>query len=276
MERYLSYPGTSRNRAGSLGDLEEGVKRKREEESSSRSREDQQIFKKSNKTRRSPERTKVENMDEILKRLDMLADIKQELKEIKESSRQLQKDNEEIRESLKIYQQRTEEENKVLRGEIKTLQEKIETLENKEEKREKSEKKTNIIITQKLEEKVKKDQEQVKQHVRELCKWITGKEVDLREAYCITTNKAGLQVIRARMGTFEEKITIMKNKHKLATMKEKIYIEDDLTREEARVQKSLRDRAQEERKQGNKTKIGYRKIKINEKWIDWKDLDIKE
>lgn len=273
MERYLANVGSTRNRAGSLGDLEESLKRKRTEENSEKVQEDEQIFKKSNKIQRSPEKTQKGNMEEVI---GMLTDIKRELKEIKESGKQLQKDNEEMREALKNYQAKTEAENQVLRQELVHLQGKIQQLEEKEERREKMEKKTNIIITEKLEKKTKESQEETKQHVQQLCKWITGRDIELEQVYCLTTNKAGLDVIRVKVKTFEDKLNIMRNKYKLGTRKEKVFIEDDLTREEARVQKILREKAQEERRKGNQTKIGYRKIKINDAWIEWKDLEKKE
>jgi hypothetical protein len=45
---------------------------------------------------------------------------------------------------------------------------------------------------------------------------------------------------------------------------ERMYIGNDLTNEERKTQKKLRQVAREERDRGKKVKIGYRKIQIND------------
>lgn len=56
----------------------------------------------------------------------------------------------------------------------------------------------------------------------------------------------------------------MKNKSKLRNLKDiKVYIENDLTEEERKIQKLIRERAAQERKNGNKVFLGYNKITIN-------------
>jgi hypothetical protein len=49
----------------------------------------------------------------------------------------------------------------------------------------------------------------------------------------------------------------------------KVYIDDDLTKEERETQKKLRELAREERDRGKRVKIGYRKIQINGDWFRW-------
>jgi hypothetical protein len=56
----------------------------------------------------------------------------------------------------------------------------------------------------------------------------------------------------------------MLNKSKLKENKdERMYIDDNLTKEERETQKKLRELAREERDRGKKVKIGSRKIQIN-------------
>jgi hypothetical protein len=56
----------------------------------------------------------------------------------------------------------------------------------------------------------------------------------------------------------------MLNKSKLKERKgERTYINDDLTNEQRKTQKKLRELAREERDRGKKVKIGSRKIQIN-------------
>jgi hypothetical protein len=63
---------------------------------------------------------------------------------------------------------------------------------------------------------------------------------------------------------------MMLNKSKLKEKKdERMYIDDDLTKEERETQKKLRELARKERDRGKRVKIGYRKIQINGEWFRW-------
>jgi hypothetical protein len=48
-----------------------------------------------------------------------------------------------------------------------------------------------------------------------------------------------------------------------------IIIDDDLTNEERKTQKKLREVIREERYRGKRVNIGYRKIQINGEWFIW-------
>jgi hypothetical protein len=50
---------------------------------------------------------------------------------------------------------------------------------------------------------------------------------------------------------------------------ERMYIDDDLTNEERKAQKKLREVATEEKDSGKRIKIRYRKIQINGEWFRW-------
>jgi hypothetical protein len=52
-----------------------------------------------------------------------------------------------------------------------------------------------------------------------------------------------------------------------------MYIDDDLTNEERKTQKKLREVAREERDRGKRVKIGYRKI--NGEWFMWDEREKK-
>lgn len=58
----------------------------------------------------------------------------------------------------------------------------------------------------------------------------------------------------------KEKIKVMKAKTKVK--KRRIFMENDMTRAEKKIQKLLWDRVREENAKGNKVKVGYRKIHI--------------
>jgi hypothetical protein len=69
-------------------------------------------------------------------------------------------------------------------------------------------------------------------------------------------------MMQAKIERWKQKKNIMLNRSKLKERKgERMYIDDDLTNEERKTQKILREVTREER--GKRVKIGYRKIQIN-------------
>ena len=113
----------------------------------------------------------------------------------------------------------------------------------------------------------------MKKHMEKHFKNLTNEEVIVEDTEFIMTNAQGLDIVRAEINTFQQKLWIMKNKYKLARYAKKIYIEDDLTKEERKIQSELRKKGKEEKEKGNKVKVGYKKISINNRWIKWDDLD---
>ncbi|KAK9695249.1 hypothetical protein QE152_g32714 [Popillia japonica] len=85
---------------------------------------------------------------------------------------------------------------------------------------------------------------------------------NIKEAYKINREKH-YQMVRVELESFQNKIDIMKAKSKLKNTK--IYIDNDLTKEERYIQKELWNAAREERENGNEVKIGYQKMTINRK-----------
>jgi hypothetical protein len=54
-----------------------------------------------------------------------------------------------------------------------------------------------------------------------------------------------------------------------------IHVDDDLTNEERKTQKELKEVAREEIDKGKSVKIGYRKIQINGEWFIWDEREEK-
>jgi CRISPR/Cas system CSM-associated protein Csm4 (group 5 of RAMP superfamily) len=54
-----------------------------------------------------------------------------------------------------------------------------------------------------------------------------------------------------------------------------MYIDDDLTNEERKTKKKLREVAREQRNTGKVVKIGYRKVQINGEWFIWDEREEK-
>ena len=260
-----------RQRAGSLNNLEEVLKRKREEDANSinQQTEKQNIFKKSFLTVRSPGKEKqgMSTMDEILKKLCLLDDIKTELRELKESNKSLQKSNEELKNEIRRTQETLNLENKKLKDKVNILEEKLNIIELREEQREKKERKNNIIISQPYKDGFDKSGRGVKEYAKNLLKDLVGENIQIKNANFLTKNRAEMMVLRVTFETFEEKLKIMKQKSKLKGTR--TFITDDLTKKEGEIQKQLREWAKEEIKKGNRAFIGYQKININGKWIKW-------
>ena len=78
----------------------------------------------------------------------------------------------------------------------------------------------------------------------------------------------GEEEVIAEIGSWKEKRMVMSRKK---TLKRGIYVDDDLTKEERITQKKLKERATEEGKKSNQTKVSYRKIRIGNKWFYWND-----
>ena len=131
------------------------------------------------------------------------------------------------------------------------LEERLRSVEKMEEARRKEERKNNIVITG----SGKGNLERV---------WgLLEVEVDIVAAHEL--GKSGNMVL-VETRCWEEKRKIMSAKRKLRGTN--IFVDDDLTPEERRVQRELRLRAKEERKNGVEVWVGYRKMKIaGELWV---------
>ena len=201
MKKFLEKG--SRIRSNSLGDIGEVLKRKREENEQV-TVVDEQIFKRSSKTNRTPIKSDTNTvMEEILKRLEILTDIQRELKEIKESNNVLQVSNNKIREEFKIYREEVEKENKKLKLKVKDLEEKVLKIVDDVEKKEKQERKNNIIFTVKMDTELKEDQVKLKNYLQEKCRQLANTKIELQEIYYIAKNRKGMDIFRTRVNNFE-------------------------------------------------------------------------
>ncbi|KAK9700956.1 hypothetical protein QE152_g30918 [Popillia japonica] len=105
--------------------------------------------------------------------------------------------------------------------------------------------------------------EELREGVQNFVKSELGIEVEV-----VNTRKINDKTCVIEMKTFEEKLKILQNKKKLKNMKDqKIYIECDYTEREMEMQKIIRTRAAEEKKNGRIVKIGYGFLVIDgSKW----------
>ena len=279
MDKFLTPVCDRRQRVGRLNSSEEVLKRKREEDEevnkSSKEVEKQKLFKKSSLTSRSPSKnTTMEangTMDQILKKLSVLDEIKCELRELKESNELLRKSNDDLKDEIRRTQDQLSTENIHLKEKMKCLEEKIKDIELNEERREKREKKNNIIISQPYKEGFNRNEDHVKEYASKVLTELANEEVRIINANFISVNQAGMMIVNVKLENFGEKMKIMKLKAKLRGTR--TFISDDFTKKEAEIQKKLRDLAKEENKKGNRAFVGYQKININGKWSKWDEKE---
>ncbi|KAK9758999.1 hypothetical protein QE152_g331 [Popillia japonica] len=75
--------------------------------------------------------------------------------------------------------------------------------------------------------------------------------------------KLGPKTYLIELTSIEDKIKIMKNKSKLKEYtEEKVYINDDMTKEEREIQEKIRRKAKEERMKGKTVKIGFQNKEV--------------
>ncbi|KAH0815248.1 hypothetical protein GEV33_007543 [Tenebrio molitor] len=238
---------------------------KREREEGRMSEEGLNPFRKSSRTERSPSRSEERTQSkEIEKKVEtVLREIKEDMAGIVEESRARRKELAAAREKEGEQERedilKSSEENGELRKELATVREemkgreekgqlekadwmkRMEMIEEKMEQREKKERKNNVIITG-----IGAISGNIERVVEEWLEREIGVKVN------------------------EQKKNIMLSKGKLKEKKgERMYIDDDLTKEERETQKKLRELVRAERDRGKRVKIGYRKIQINGDWFRW-------
>lgn len=175
------------------------------------------------------------------------------LEKMDENTKKLQQ---EIRD-MKLEMEKKEE---TWRREKEILSDRIEQLERKSEMEEKIKKKNNIVVkglqcNQEPEEEIKKlFEEQLKV------------KADTNKVIILNKGKRN-EVLIVEMENWEKKQEIMAAKSKLKQTK--IYIDNDLTWEERKIQREIRSIAKEEKGKGKSVKIGYQKLIINGEVYGW-------
>jgi len=101
--------------------------------------------------------------------------------------------------------------------------------------------------------------------VGDLSKWV---QKFLKEAlevdYDLGQVKMSGRVVVVKMGSEEKKREIMQKKNKLSGGN--IFIENDLTWEERKIQREISVWAKQQRAKEKRIKIGYGKIRVNGEW----------
>lgn len=207
-------------------------------------------------TRESEKTEKAKKMAEIEQVMNMIQKVMEELKNIRIENAEWKKEIAEMRKEHKIREEKWQEEKNL-------LQNKMETLERKMEIKEKQEKKNNIII-----KGLKINQGDKKTELKNFLKDELDIDVKPKEVRTIGKEKKNLLVI---LNTWEEKQEIMKNKQRLRNKKEteKVYVDNDLTENEIKIQKKITEIANKFKEEGKITRVRYQKIEVDGKWWCW-------
>jgi hypothetical protein len=186
--------------------------------------------------------------------------LRKELAAMREENGELRKELVTVREEMR----RREEKGQVEKAD---WTKRMKMIEEKMEQREKKERKNNVIITG-----IGAKSGNIERGMEEWLGREIGVKVNVKEAFKINKDKMML----AKIESWEQKKNILLNKSKLKEKEdERMYIDDDLTKEERETQKKLRELAREERNKGKRVKIGYRKIQINGEWFRWDEREEK-
>jgi len=135
--------------------------------------------------------------------------------------------------------------------------------------KEREERRCNIVLRGvDIPEEMERERGRGKEWLKELIKNKVGVECEVREI-----RKSG-PVIVAKIEGEEKKREIMKNKYKLKG--DRMFIENDLTYEERKVQEKIGRWAREKRAGGIIVKIGRGRVKIGSRWIAWEEIKWEE
>ena len=208
----------------------------------------------------------------------ILAELKDLKKQNTDFKAETKKDIADLREEIKGYDKRMEEKcnnleirirniDTTMDDKTRNMEKKLRVLEEAEERRQKRERRQNIIIKNK--EIQPDNHKEMTNKVNEiLAKVKFSKPYNKLTYLCKDYSDRGLA--RIELASMEDKMLIMKNKHKL--MGEECFIDDDMTIQERNIQTQLQRLATEERNKGNNAKVEYQKILLNDRWICWYEL----
>lgn len=244
---------------------------------------EEKVFNKSKKILRSPEQRRIleekEKREEEQQNINKTKPATQDQKKMdqetkKEIQNMMKYVLEEMKNEMIKKQEELMEELKEMRKEMKRKEEKweeereqlisrIEILENRQESEEREKKKNNIVVKGLS---IENENENVKEKVEEFIKKEMKIETKLTKAMKINIGTKS-EMILAQVESWEMKRKIMEGKSKLKGTK--IYVDNDLTKNEREIQREIRNIVRETARAGDKVRIGYQKLAINEKEYKW-------
>lgn len=232
--------------------------------------DEEEWTRKSKKTSRSPIKShkQEDKIDRLLKMMENLTEetrrLTTEVQEIKEEQGRYRREMKDLRHEI----EKVKNDNKNIQQEKEEIKKELKETKTRLQKLEKMNKANNIIM-----QGIPIDTEDakiLKQAIEDFMRKEMNIQVNIEEAV-----KIGRETCLIRMKNAQEKETVMQNKSKLRSLKEhRVFINSDLTKEELKIQKDIRERAKVERLKGKDVKVQYNKLIIDGKLWKWnKSMD---
>lgn len=231
-------------------------KRKRTE----KDKEPEEIFRRSKKTIRTPQKERKDGDDKIDKLMEMMMEVMKDTKEIKQGQENFRKEMN----LLKQENERLKDENNRIRLEMNEMKDKIERLEKNQIK--------NNIVMMGLNIDTE-NREDLRNEMENFMEQTIGVKIQVKDAI-----KIGPKTCKIELNHFQDKQKIMENKNKLKLHRDRIFINNELTKNELEIQRKVIQIAKEEKNNGKIVKIGYQKVYIEGKEWRWdkKEEKLKE
>lgn len=210
------------------------------------------IFKKSKKLYRTPEKDKSSEESKIDKLMEMMRGLVVQVKQVEGKQDRYMEEMKRI----KLENEKVKKENEELKKEIRSIKGRLDRLEGGNRRR------NAVIQGLKIETN---DQDQLKVVVEDILKKYLEIQVEIK-----TVKQLGPKTCLIELKNTDDKIKIMQNKAKLREYREgRIYINDDMTKEEREIQGRIRRKAKEERTKGKKVKIRFQKLIVEGEQWSW-------
>lgn len=237
---------------------DDSTKRMRDEDE-----EEKNVGTKSRKIVKTPTKVKEDKLDKILRVMeemklemsDMKGDTKalrREQREFKDEIMKLKQENRELKEKYDEIKQEKDE----IKKELKEIRKNIEWVE-------KDKKKNNFVMSGMVIES--NNSEQLKQNVTRFIEHNLQVKINVKAVH-----KLAERACLVELENGVEKQDVMQNKFKLKKLREqRIFIDNDLTRNERVMRKQIRALAEEERKSGKLVKIKFSKLIVDGQVWKW-------
>lgn len=232
---------------------------------------EEDIFKISKKTSRSPGKEERYSGSMMERMMEMMENVTRDIKDIKmdqrknrEDMKMLQKEIKELRKEQVDHKEELKKIKEIYESamtEIDSLRQELTEANGKITKLEEEKRKKNIIMQGLTINS--NDRNIIKEEMGNFIKEKLEIEIKINNAV-----KLGNATCMLELDNLDEKIAVMKNKYKLKTVRnERVFINDDMTKEERGIQKEIRRIAKEEINKGTVVKVGYQKlIKDGQVW----------
>lgn len=254
-----------------------GKGQKRHKPEHDNSLEEQAVFQKSKLMPRTPKKGENKeglDMEELGRMLAELRkdikeditklkmEIKEDMREIKEDLKGMKAEINQNREDMERVREEMDRTRAQWEGEREGLVNRLRMAEKKIEKAEKDKIRNNLFITG-----VEMDtgsEEALREAMEKMMEKELGIEARVGKAYAV-----GQKGFIVEMRNWGDKLKILREKRKLRGGK--IFIDAELTHREREIQRRLREMAREERNKGAMVRVGYQKMEINGKTVNWDD-----